>query len=122
MRYDPLSAPDPQEWLQHDEQERIELVESYHRAKGVALENTHLHAAFNASVETQLAEGSVPAVAETLERLMREGLDRHQAVHAIGSVLAQTMYNSAKRAPTGDLNERYAAELRRLTARRWSRS
>jgi hypothetical protein len=31
MRYDALKAPDPAEWLELDEQERIGLVREYHR-------------------------------------------------------------------------------------------
>jgi len=29
LRYDPLEAPDPEEWLELDEQERIDLVLEY---------------------------------------------------------------------------------------------
>jgi hypothetical protein len=31
MRYDALKAPDPQDWLDLDEQERIDQVIDYHR-------------------------------------------------------------------------------------------
>jgi hypothetical protein len=40
------------------------------------------------AVETQLAEGHAEATA-ALDRLLQEGLDRHEALHAIGSVLAE---------------------------------
>jgi hypothetical protein len=33
QRYDPLKAPDPEEWLALNEQERIELARDYHRRK-----------------------------------------------------------------------------------------
>jgi hypothetical protein len=29
--YDPLKPPKPEEWLSLDEQERLEMVESFHR-------------------------------------------------------------------------------------------
>jgi len=36
QHYDPLEAPDPEEWLELDEHERIELVRDYHgRARKV---------------------------------------------------------------------------------------
>jgi hypothetical protein len=35
QRYDPDEAPDAEEWLALDEQERIELVRDYHRAPGL---------------------------------------------------------------------------------------
>jgi hypothetical protein len=35
-RYDPLKAPDPEDWLALDEQERIELARDYRRRKSSA--------------------------------------------------------------------------------------
>jgi hypothetical protein len=86
-RYDPLKAPDSKQWLELDEQERIILVESYHKKARVVLPNHIMHASMHAVVENQLAEG-LPVVQETLSRLMADGLDRHDAIHAIASVLA----------------------------------
>ena len=45
------------------------------------------HAVVHAIVENQLALGE-PVVVATLARLRSDGLDRHEAVHAIGSVLS----------------------------------
>jgi hypothetical protein len=45
------------------------------------------HAANHVIVENQLAMGDATVVPATLARLMQEGLDRHDAIHAIGSVL-----------------------------------
>ena len=55
--------------------------------RGEELDNLSLHATVHAVVENQLAEGD-KRVLETLARLRRQGLCRHEAVHAIGSVLA----------------------------------
>ena len=39
QRYDPLEAPDPDEWLALDEQERLDLVQEYHRRARIPLPN-----------------------------------------------------------------------------------
>jgi hypothetical protein len=87
-RYDPLVAPDPESWLTTDEGERQRLVERYHRRQGVRLPNLRLHAVIHVVVESQVAMGDELPVAGTLARLITEGLDRHEAIHAIGNVLA----------------------------------
>jgi hypothetical protein len=54
---------------------------------------------------------------------MDEGLDRHEAIHAIGMVLFQFIYD-LMRAPAsgGDPNALYFAAVERLTAEDWRRS
>jgi hypothetical protein len=65
----------------------------------------------------------VPVVVETLTRLQVEGLSRHDAVHAIGLVLAAQVFDALKHdQPTErDLNEAYTMELRTLTAQKGGR-
>src|SRR5216117_3462849 len=116
-RYDPQRAPDPAGWLALDEEERIVLVLQYHRRARVRLPNARLHATIHVVVENQVALGDEIPVRRTLERLRAEGLDRHHAVHAVGSVLAKRIYELLKEGlPTGDPNEPYWAELESLTA------
>ena len=119
--YDPLIGPDPGEWLALDEAERIDLVEDYHRRARVPLprRRRRAHAAFHVGVENQLAEGVEP-VRHTLERMLREGLDRHDAVHALASVLAEHVFQLSKgtRSPS-DGNEAYYRDLERLTVDSW---
>jgi hypothetical protein len=52
---------------------------------------------------------------------MREGLDRHDAIHAIGSVLMAIIFDVVtKNADTdGDINAKYGRELAALTAAGW---
>jgi hypothetical protein len=117
--YDPLKQPNTEEWLALDEQERIWLVEQYHKKAGVLLPNRHLHAAMHAVVENQLAE-AIPVVRETLSRLMADGLDRHDALHAIATVLAGHMANLMRDGlGAGDPNERYYQALRTFTVADW---
>jgi hypothetical protein len=91
-RYDPLIAPDPERWLACEESEQQRLVERYHRRLGVRLPNLRGHAVIHVVVENQVAMGDGLPVAGTLARLITEGLDRHEAIHAIGSLLAGHMH------------------------------
>ena len=118
--YDPDTPLPSADWLQTDEGERIELVSSYHRDKKVRLPNAQLHAVIHVVVENQLALGD-DLVVETLARLRREGLSRHDALHAIGSVLAADLYELMRESSeaTGDVHRRYLDRLKTLTAKNW---
>jgi hypothetical protein len=89
--YDASAAPDPEAWLQLDEQERIDLAIEYHRRYHLRMgQSQKLHGVI---VENQVALGDVTVVPATLARLMREGLDRHDAIHAIGSILMGIVFD-----------------------------
>ena len=118
-QYDPLRAPQAATWLALDEAERIHLVSQFHERKRLAVPNLRAHAAIHAIVETQVAMGTGLPVAATLARLQSEGLDRHDAVHAIGSVLAEHLHGIASGAATGEPNAAYAAALEKLNASAW---
>jgi hypothetical protein len=123
--YDPHQAPEPKEWLAMDEDERIDLAEQYHRQARIRLPNVTAHAVMHAVIENQIALGDEIPVRRTLQRLMSEGLDRHDALHAIGSVLAGHMHDlvSRPKAPSdANPNDAYYAALERLTAEDWLRS
>ncbi|HUF69698.1 MAG TPA: hypothetical protein VMM79_13725 [Longimicrobiales bacterium] len=122
MKYDPDQAPDAQAWLRLDEDEALHLVESYHKRSRIRLPDAALHAVFHVTVENQIASGEATVIT-TLKRLQREGLSRHDAIHAIGFVLAAHMHDLVSNdvPPAGDPHEAYFAELRRLTVERWHR-
>lgn len=121
--YNPDRAIDPDEWNVLDESERQSLVERYHGRKHIKMPNLTLHAAIHVVVENQVALGGEIPVQETLARLMGEGLGRHEAVHAIGSVLAGILFNLDKYAEKSqDLNEDYHQQLEELMAESWLRS
>ena len=122
-RYDPLKAPDPDEWLALDEQERIELARDYHRREGVRLPNATMHATVHAIVENQIALADETPVRRIAQRLMDEGLDRHEAIHAIGLVLIEFIHDLMSATQSGiDPKVPYFAALERLTAEDWRRS
>jgi hypothetical protein len=118
--YDPDTPRPSVDWLQTDEGERVELVSSYHRHKKIDLPNAQLHAVIHVVVENQLALGE-EVVSQTLARLQREGLSRHDALHAIGSVLAADLYELMQESSeaTGDALRRYLERLQKLTAKNW---
>lgn len=119
--YDPEFAPDPEDWLALDEQERIYLVEAHHRACRIKLPNVEAHAAFHAIVENQIAEG-LESVVRAMPRLMSEGLSRHEALHAIGTCLAAYLFEVLNTKDEDDANTalvRYNAEVERLSASGW---
>jgi hypothetical protein len=82
MRYDPDKPPDPEAWLALDEQEGIRFIFNYHKRRGIRMPNAMLHAVFHCIVEKQIALGDV-VVVQTMGRLQREGLSRHNVIHAI---------------------------------------
>lgn len=120
MRYDPEVAPDPSRWQELDDDERIMLAEAYHRRAGIEVPDTMLHATVHVVIENQVAMGDALPVRRTIERLMGEGLDRHDAVHAVASVLAGYLNDALKAGAPN--NEAYNDEVERLTAESWRTS
>jgi hypothetical protein len=83
------------------------------------------HAAFHVVIENQIAMGDETPAREALDRLMAEGLSRHEAVHALGSVLAETIV-ATTHGDGGEDAERSRADayndaIARITAEDWRR-
>jgi hypothetical protein len=119
--YDPEHAPDPREWLALDEQERIRLAKNYHTAARIKTPNAEAHALFHAIVENQIAEGFGPTC-RTVDRLQKDGLTRHDAIHAVGSVIAEFTYDSMHGNVTssvGDAQRELNARIEALSAESW---
>ncbi len=117
--YDPLNAPDPDDWQSMGEDERMMLVMEYHREADVELPNEQVHAVVHVVVENQIALGDEMSAQATLERLMREGLDRHEAIHAVASVVVEFLQADIHDDTAPGANERYNEELKKLTAAEW---
>src|SRR5262249_5485734 len=59
MHYEADKAPDPQEWLELDEQERIDLAIAYHRHYHLPMgQSPKLHGVADTIVESQLRLGT----------------------------------------------------------------
>jgi hypothetical protein len=122
-KYDPEVGTIASEWLARPETDRLEMVIAYHRRRRIPLPNRRLHAVVHVVVENQLALGET-VVVEALERLQKEGLSRHEAVHAIGMVLMEHLYDVMKTGgkATPELHAPYFERLKHLSADQWRRS
>ena len=121
--YDPETSPAPADWLHADAVERIDLVTAYHHRNRITLPNAELHAVVHVVVENQIASGE-GTVVNTLARLRAEGLSRHDALHAIGSVLAEYLYElmQENQEAADEPFRQYLEQLQRLTAENWRAS
>jgi len=121
--YNPERGPEPESWLELDEQERILLIETWHRVARLKLPNLTAHAALHVIVENQIALDLEPVV-RAMDRLRKQGLTRHDAIHAIGSVVAENLFGILKADQNDDAaasQARYYAAVERLTAVSWRR-
>ena len=120
-KYNPLKDPDPKTWLEMNEAERVVLIEEYHKRTKVNLPNHLLHASIHTVVENQIAMGDELPVEGALKRLMSEGLDRHEAIHAIGAVVSEQMFLLLKDKETAPSNEDLLNRIRNLTREEWEK-
>jgi hypothetical protein len=119
--YDPETAPDAAEWLELEEDERVDRISAYHRHAKVTLPNRQVHAVLHSVVENQIAE-EMQTVRETVARLQKEGLSRHDALHAVGSVLVGRLHALMQAGARAQFEvEAYFQELRSLSAEKWLR-
>ena len=86
--------------------------------------NPFVHVAIHQTVENQLAENDPAQTAETLEVLLRAGYDRHQAIHMIGRVVSEEIFEILKERRPFDEDAYVAAleDLARTERRRGRRS
>jgi hypothetical protein len=117
--YDPNATPHPETWLALNEMERVLLVEKRHKCARTKLPNARLHASLHVVVENQIAEGSVPEVDEAMERLMSQGLDRHESLHAIANEVAAMFFHLTHGETTEDPMSEYCRNVATLTVESW---
>lgn len=115
-----LQPQEPAAWLAMAEDERAVVVERQHAtlASHPTMPNKHLHIAVHVIVENQLAMGDPPETRATLERLMTAGLGRHEAIHAIGSVVAEAIVGMMKANTAAD-QAAIVRALKKLRADAW---
>jgi hypothetical protein len=117
MTYDPAKAPDPRAWLEMDEQERMAAVREHHERSGARAPSLQGHVIVHTIVESQLADGHAAAL-RAVRRLVEGGLDRHEAVHAVGSVLSRHLFQTMQGETPFD-TAAYDGHLDELTASAW---
>lgn len=84
--YDPMQAPDSTEWHNASQSGHMTRIEKYHRQEDIVPENLPTHVYIHLMVENQLLAPGGDVVRETFTRLIKSGLDRHSAIHVIGSL------------------------------------
>ena len=117
-KYDPDRAPDPERWLAQNEMELIDIVMRYHRREQIPLPNERVHASYHVMVENQVALGDRTPVRDAVGRLMGEGMSRHDALHAVGAVLAKHMHRATETSVHVS-RDAYYADIRALTREGW---
>jgi hypothetical protein len=119
--YNPDEDPDPRTWLRLPEGKRLLLMRDAHRNDGLEPEELMLHANIQVLVENQLAQ-RIGCAVRAFTRLKEAGLCRHDAVHAIATVLSLHLDRASQAETAGGQtpgSEEYHAELERLTVARW---
>jgi hypothetical protein len=122
-KYDPDVAPIGTEWLKMPEADRLNMVTEYHRRHRIPLPNHRLHAVIHVVVENQIALGE-EVVIEAVDRLQKQGLSRHETIHAIGMVLSERLFDLLKKGggPTPETHKPYFERLKHFSADEWRRS
>jgi len=120
--YSPSISPDPDEWLSTDEGERLRLVTDFHELEDKDLDEAalNIHSAIHVIVENQLALG-VELLPETVARLTRQGLTRHEALHAIGAIISADLMAMIKGETSKFSSKKYRIKLQKITAKRWNK-
>jgi hypothetical protein len=116
--YNPLNPPNPEEWLAIDESERLHLVEEFVWENEPGIEGEMSHVALHVMIENQIALGDETPVKAVHERLMREGLDRHDSIHAIGTAFSEMLWEN-KGIPEQGAQEDFFERVEALTATKW---
>ena len=118
--YDAATPPEALAWLETGEEARIQLVVDYHTSIGDVGDNARTHCLLHVIIENQIAMGgAMEPVRERMRQLMAQGLDRHNALHALCSVLIRHMNWIGMSNIKGDQDARYFREIRRMTAQKW---
>ena len=118
--YNPNKIVDAENWLALDEGIRIELVHDFHSNLDLELteDALRLHSSIHVIVENQLAMG-VDLIPETFAKLTRQGLSRHETIHAIGAIISEDIFDVMKGNTKEFSPKKYRRKLEKLTAKRW---
>ena len=122
--YNPEKNINPTTWLALDETERLELIEHYVYSdeEGIDDNVASIHSTAHCIVENQLAL-DVKETVDAYKRLIRQGLKRHDTIHALAAVIFEGVNESMSEVREGevapDMTIRYKSRLRKLTAKRW---
>lgn len=109
------------DWLALSETERMRLAQNFHVQSRIKVPRIKAHAAILVIIENQIAIGYAPTK-PAVERLMAGGLSRHEALHAVGSVVARAAHElriSTDPEVHRTHQERLGADIDSLTVESW---
>ncbi len=120
VKYDPSAGPDFGSWLDLSEEETILATKKYHddHEPETDIGSAIIHAAMHAVVETQIAMIDPPQVHRAFTKLVDGELDRHEAIHIIGAVLAEQLYHLMELQKSAQYNP-YGRSLAELDVKKW---
>jgi len=122
--YNPLVEPNKDKWLASSEFDRVDSVREFHEnSEDDEFEEDgalSIHSTLHVIVENQLAMG-VDLIPETVAKLTRQGLDRHEAIHAIGAVISKDIFDIVSGEKTEFSPKKYRKKLDKITAKRWKK-
>ncbi|WP_163373043.1 hypothetical protein [Endozoicomonas acroporae] len=119
--YNPDKPLNVSEWLVLDDEQRKILVSNFHLSTeeefqddGALTMLSYMHVV----VENQIAT-NVDLVSETVTKLVRQGLSRHEALHAISAIIVEDIFDMLKGTKSEFCPKKYRRKLEKITAKRW---
>lgn len=119
--YNPDKPLNESEWLALDDEERKRLVSNFHESSGEEFQDDGaltMHSYMHVVVENQIAT-NVDLVSETVTKLVRQGLSRHEALHAISAIVVEDIFDMLKGTKSEFCPKKYRRKLEKITAKRW---
>lgn len=119
--YNPDEPLNKSEWLVLDDEERKRLVSNFHESSGEEFQDDGalaMHSYMHVVVENQIAT-NVDLVQETITKLVRQGLSRHEALHAISAIIVKDIFDMLKETKSDFCPKKYRRKLEKITAKRW---
>ena len=119
--YNPDEPLNESEWLDLDDEERRRLVSNFHESSGEEFQDDGaltMHSYMHVFVENQIAT-NVDLVPETVTKLVRQGLSRHEALHAISAIIVEDIFDMSKGTKSEFCPKKYRRKLEKITAKRW---
>lgn len=120
-RYDADVNPDPVLWISTRKEERWQAIERYHVESSACFgDDVGFHAFMHSLVEEMLMSEQMPSVGAAFARLRTEGIQRHQAIHALAYRLRNLISKLSEGAElTQDDSDAAIQEIDQMTAASW---
>lgn len=124
MKYDPAKRVEPEGWRALGDEERVILIEAAHvvlPAWHHPVPESRPHALLHVVAENLVARGDEIPVYAALQRLVRQGLQRHEAIHALGNACSEhaRAIGSGRASPDDPPPEEQIKSAAAMTLSKW---